>query len=231
MQMADSVERKEIIYSLVTRGPNVVLAEYTALAGNFQQATVQFLHKIQPTEEWKSYIYGDQAFHYIMDHSIIEGGVWFVCMADRAMERRRPLAFLQALQETFRNQFSTDEVATASAWGLQKDFGDKIRLYMEKFNSPESDKITSMMAKVQHINDNLVESIDKILERQDKIELLVNRSQLLSESSSSFSREAQRLRRVVWWRNTRKLAIFAVVGILAILIILFASCGIRFERC
>lgn len=208
-----------------------MLAEYTALAGNFQQATVQFLQKIEPTEEWKSYIYGDQAFHYIMDNSIVEGGVWFVCMADRAMERRRPLAFLQSLQETFSSRYSANQVSVATAWGLQREFGNEIRLQMEKFNSPDSDRITSMMAKVQHINDNLVESIDKILERQDKIELLVNRSQLLSESSSSFSRDAQRLHRVVWWRNTKKIIIFTVVGIIVLLVILFASCGIKFDRC
>merc|ERR1712130_848902 len=102
---------------------------------------------------------------------------------------------------------------------------------MEKYNSPDVDRVASTMSKVQHINDTIMESIDKILERQEKIELLVNRSQLLSESSSSFRRDAARLRRVVWWRNASTMAIIACVIVLVILIIVFASCGITFKNC
>ena len=35
-------------------GIQVVLAEYTALAGNFQQATMQILQKLESSAEWKS---------------------------------------------------------------------------------------------------------------------------------------------------------------------------------
>ena len=35
-------------------GGQVVLAEYTALAGNFQQATMQILQKLESSTDWKS---------------------------------------------------------------------------------------------------------------------------------------------------------------------------------
>lgn len=226
--MQEPRDRPQIIYALVIRGPKVVLAEHTALAGNFQQATIQILEKLERTAEWKSYIYGEYAFHYIIDQS---SGLWFVCMTDRAMGRRIPFGFLGAVQESFKRQYSNDEVSCAIAYGMQGDFREQLKNLMETYNSPNADRIASMMSKVQHINDNLMESIDKILERQEKIELLVTRSQMLSESAGSFRREAERLRRVVWWRNARTMSILACLVFLAILVIIIASCGITFKEC
>eukprot|EP00913_Durusdinium_trenchii_P004908 g4555.t1 len=136
-------ERSQIIYALVIRGQKVVLAEYTALAGNFQQATMQILQKLESSAEWKSYIYGEYAFHYIVDQT---ADLWFV--------------------------------ESAIAYGMQSDFREELQFLLERYNSPDVDRVASMMAKVQHINDHLMESIDKILERQEKIELLVSRSQM-----------------------------------------------------
>merc|ERR1712217_778907 len=128
-------------------------------------------------------------------------------------------------------RYTDQQVQGAIAYGMNSEFRGTLQELMEKHNSPEADGVASMMGKVQNINDNLMESIDKILERQEKIELLVNRSQALSQSSSSFRREAVRLRRVVWWRNARTMAILISLGVLAIMIIVFASCGFDLKHC
>ncbi|CAJ1365740.1 unnamed protein product, partial [Effrenium voratum] len=191
---------RQIIYALVIRGQKVVLAEYTALAGNFQQATIQILQKLESSPEWKSYIYGEYAFHYIVDQV---SGLWFVCMADRQLGRRVPFSFLNAVQEAFAQSYSNEQVESAIAYGMQTDFREELQGLMERFNAPDHDRVASLTAKVQHINDHLMESIDKILERQEKIELLVNRTQMLAENASQWRRETEHLRRAVWWRNCK----------------------------
>merc|ERR1712032_347513 len=102
---------------------------------------------------------------------------------------------------------------------------------MEKYNSPGADRVGVMSEKVKQINDNLLDSIDKILERQEKIELLVDRSQSLSDSSASFRREAEQLRRVVWWRNVRTMACLSLIAFLAIVVIIMMACGPTFASC
>lgn len=221
-------ERSQIIYALVIRNQKVVLAEYTALAGNFQQATMQILQKLESSIEWKSYIYGDYAFHYIVDQT---SNLWFVCMAERALMRRVPFAFLQAVQETFMQKYTKEQVESAIAYGMQSDFRDELQHLLERYNSPDVDRVAAMMTKVQHINDHLMESIDKIMERQEKIELLVSRSQVLSESASSFRRDAEQLRRLVWWGNVKKVLIMGLIVVLVILVIAMLSCGITFSKC
>jgi len=220
--MADIQARPQIIYALVTRGPALVLAEYTGVQGTFQQATVQILQRIEATGEWKSYIYGEYAFHCLMESGT---GLWFVCMSDRAMGRRLPFALLAALQESFNQWYAPPQIASAVAYGMQAEFGGEVQALVEKYNSPDADRVASLMQKVQHINDNLMENIDKILERQEKIDVLVNRSQMLHDSSVSFRREAERVRRVVWWRNARMLVCIFVIVVLAIILIVMASCG------
>ncbi|CAE6970681.1 vamp7B [Symbiodinium natans] len=221
-------ERPQIIYALVIRGQRVVLAEYTALAGNFQQATIQILQKLESTHEWKSYIYGEYAFHYIVDQSL---NLWFVCMAERLLGRRIPFGFLQAVQDGFLEAYTAEQVESAIAYGMQENFRERLRELMERYNSQDVDRVQSMMAKVQHINDHLMDSIDKILERQEKIDLLVHRSEVLSASASSFRRDAEHLRRRVWWQNARTMAVMACVLVIAILVVVLASCGFSFSHC
>lgn len=220
-------DRPQIIYALITRGPKVVLAEYSSMSGNWQQAAIQCLPKLEPTVDFKSYIYNEYGFHYIID----EGGTWFVCMAEQEMGRRLPFAFLQKVLESFKQRYTDAQVASAIAGSLQAEFRPELQTLMEKFNSPEADRVAAMSEKVKNINDNLLDSIDKILERQEKIELLVDRSQSLSDSSASFRREAEQLRRVVWWRNVRTMGILGLVAFLAIIIIVMMACGPTFASC
>eukprot|EP00933_Yihiella_yeosuensis_P028493 TRINITY_DN2231_c0_g1_i9.p1 TRINITY_DN2231_c0_g1~~TRINITY_DN2231_c0_g1_i9.p1 ORF type:complete len:233 (-),score=39.86 TRINITY_DN2231_c0_g1_i9:120-818(-) len=220
--------RPQIIYGLVLRGPKVVLADFTPLAGNFQQATIQILDKLDTATEGKSYAYGEYAFHYIIDEP---SGLWFVCMAERAMGRRIPFGYLGAVKEQFKQQYSNDQVECAIAYGMQGEFREHLKMLMETYNSPDADRVASLMSKVQHVNDVLMESIDAILERQEKIDLLVNRSQQLVDSSSTFRRNAEGLRRSYWWKNARTKIIVVVFLILAVCVIILASCGITLKHC
>lgn len=183
---------------------------------------------IEAGTEGKSYIVGDYAIHCVVDSGT---RVWFTCMAERAMGRRLPFAFLAALQCSFGQWYAAPQVAAAEANGMQAEFRPEIEALVEKYNAPNADRVACLMEKVQHINDNIMESIDKILERQDKIDLLVNRSQLLSNSSASFRREAVRVRNAVRSRHMRMWGIIGAVILAVILVVIWASCGITFGNC
>merc|ERR1712150_189256 len=160
-------------------------------------------------------------------------GLWFVCMAEKGMGRRLPFAFLAAVQEAFLQTFTADQVESAIAYAMQGNFREELKLLMERYNSPDADRVVKLSEKVRHINDQLMESIDKILMRQQQIELLVNQSRLLDENSGSFQRHAQGLHesRKEWWRNRRTLGLLALVVTVTLLLLMLTRCGIRFESC
>merc|ERR1712194_765791 len=108
-----------------------------------------------------------------------------------------------------------DQVRSAIAYAMQGDFKAELQALLERHNSTDVDRIAQLTARVQHINDNVIESIDKILRRQEKIDLLVNRSEMLSDSSSSFQRAAHAYNeQQIWWKDKRKLGL--VLALIAI---------------
>ena len=51
----------------------------------------------------------------------------------------------------------------------------------------------------------MVENIEKILERGDRIELLVDKTATMQDSSFHFKKQSKRLRRALWMKNAKLL--------------------------
>ena len=84
------------------------------------------------------------------------------------------------------------------------------------------DPIKRQLDEVKQITAN---NIERVLERGDKIDVLVDNSEKLQNSSVQFHRNAKRLKRSMCYRKL-KLYIF-IIGIVSLIIYIFAaiSCG------
>ena len=70
----------------------------------------------------------------------------------------------------------------------------KLAEIINDYEYPENiDKITQIKAEMDETKDILLKSIDSLLERGEKIEHLVEKTEILSQSSKSFYRSAKRL--------------------------------------
>jgi vesicle-associated membrane protein 7 len=49
----------------------------------------------------------------------------------------------------------------------------------------------------------MVQNIDRVLERGEKIELLVDKTDALQGEAFRFKRQARQLKQQLWWRNIR----------------------------
>ena len=56
----------------------------------------------------------------------------------------------------------------------------------------------------------------QVLERGDRLELLVEKTDTLGQQAFAFKREARRLKQTMWWRNIR---VTAVIGLLVLLVL------------
>jgi len=73
---------------------------------------------------------------------------------------------------------------------------------MEYFNySPEADEIRNIKTKLSEVMDVMVQNIDKVLERGEKIEVLVTQTNKLQTHSYRMQRSATKLKRRLWWKN------------------------------
>jgi len=228
-----SSQQGEIIYALVARGQNV-LAEYTERQGNFEQVTRRLLNKIDVSKNTSmSYVYPKEAyaFHYLVDDGII-----YLCMADESFGRRVPFQFLYDMKQRFKSSFE-GQAKTAVAYAFNADFQGVIRRLIEKANNPKSEyrntdsKITEINEEIANTKNTVMESIDKVLDRGDRIDLLVEKSDKLTEEAVHFNKHAKKLKHRMFWKNLRmSLLLFFIVAVL-LYIILGLICGFDFKKC
>ncbi|ETV95735.1 hypothetical protein H310_10808 [Aphanomyces invadans] len=214
-----------IVYALVSRG-KTVLAEYTASSGNFPTVTRVLLAKI-PTEDSKmSYVYDQHIFHYVVDN-----GITYLCMADNDFKRRVPFQFLEDLKNRFLATYG-ERGQTAIAFAMNAEFQHVIQRQMEYYNaSPDVDTVARVQQSLDDVKDAMVENIEKVLDRGEKFELLVDRTDKLSQQSFVFNRKAKKLRKTLWWRSVKMWACLGVVGLGILYFVIAMACGFDLNAC
>jgi vesicle-associated membrane protein 7 len=209
-----------LIYALVSRGVNV-LCEYTkpGHSGNFSSITRILLRKLPSGDAQCSYLYDQYVFHYV-----VQEGVTYLAMADKEYLRVHAYAYLAEVQEQFLRTYG-DRWKTAIAFSFQADFQRTLNTLMDKFNDKKDEKIAKIQQNINQVKDVMIQNIDKVLERGERIELLVEKTEILDQHAFKFKRGATQLKRKMWWRNVKWWIILLLVLALVIYIILAIACG------
>jgi len=209
-----------IIYALVTRQTHV-LAEYTSsgLTGNFSTVTRVLLKKIPREDDKLSYIYDKYVFHYV-----VADGLTYLCMASSDFARVVAFQFLDEIKNRFLATYG-DRGKTAIAFAFNADFQRVLQAQMDRFNQVRDDRIVKVQNEIEAVKNVMIKNIDKVLERGEKIELLVDKTEVLDQHAFKFKKQARILKNTMWWKNAKLMVIVAIVVILIIYFILVGACG------
>ncbi|KAJ2078541.1 hypothetical protein H4R24_004400 [Coemansia sp. RSA 988] len=208
-----------IIYALVARGP-VALAEHSSTTGSFQQVTQAILEKIPPNDSKLTYVYDRYLFHYIS-----EKGIVYLCIADDKFGRRIPFAFLQDMTERFAAAFSSSEIEAAPEYGLNS-FARTIARQMDYYSrNPQVDSIRQVQGEISQVKDVMVQNIERVLERNDRIEILIDKSNNLNNAAFAFRKRSTALKRQYWWRNQKLMATIIFAALVFIYLLISSACG------
>ncbi|KAJ1453214.1 synaptobrevin-domain-containing protein [Pelagophyceae sp. CCMP2097] len=213
-----------ILYALVARG-STVLAEFTFTSGNFPTITRVLLGKIPEDDGKMSYVYDEYVFHYIVEQKLT-----FLCMADESFKRRVPFAFLDDVKNRFFATYS-DQGLTAIAFSMNADFGRTIQKQLEFYNGPQADQFAQVHKKLDDVKHVMVQNIEMVLERGEKLELLVDKSEQLQLDSFRFQKSSKKLRQAMFWKKVKIYLLVTGVVLLLLYIFLAIICGPTFEKC
>ncbi|KAG0238283.1 hypothetical protein BGX31_003314 [Mortierella sp. GBA43] len=200
-----------IIYSFIAKGP-IILAEYSATTGNFASVTEAILEKIPPGNSKLTYAYDSYLFHYIS-----EDGITYLCMADNALGRRIPFAYLTDIKERFLEQYAQElELeSTVLPYGMN-EFSKVMAKQMEYFSTdPNADTIKHVKGEIEQVKDVMVQNIERVIERGERLELLVDKTDNLNQQAFVFKRRSVALKQNMWWKNI-KLTIILILVLLVI---------------
>lgn len=227
-----------ILFAVVARG-TTILSQFASCMGNFQEVVEQVLAKIPPESAKYTYSHSSYLFHYIS-----ESGIIYMCIADDDFERSTAFAFLHDIKKKFETQYR-QRAHTALAYAMNSEFARVLAAQMRHYNMQSSDAITAVgssdsvgrvKSQVDELKDIMVKNIDSIAARGEKLELLVDKTEDLSNNSVSFKKTSRNLARSMWWKNMKlTIIIVSVVTVVLILVIYFivsgACGGLNWPKC
>jgi vesicle-associated membrane protein 7 len=156
---------------------------------------------------------------------MVSDALTYLCMTDLEFSRQRAFLFLDEVRNRFISTYG-DRGRTALAFAMNADFERVLQSLMDRFNAMRDDsKVHQVREKVQGVKDVMIENIDKVLERGERIELLVKQSEELDEHALKFRSNARTLKRKMWWKNAKVCIVIMLVLAIVIYAILAVACG------
>lgn len=169
------------------------------------------LPKIQPTPQHQSIEGETHTFHVLVDRP-----VYFICLCDKSHARGTQLAFqfLAEAKQRFEEDLDLHEndLEKAIAYAFNAQFSSVLGSLMSKYNTlavggrvedGEDEVVHRVRGQLEDVKDVMRTNIDSLLNRGERIDLLVESTERLSQASFKFQESATRLKEQMWWEKTK----------------------------
>ncbi|XP_039117193.1 vesicle-associated membrane protein 727 [Dioscorea cayenensis subsp. rotundata] len=231
-------DKQPLIYSFVAKG-SVVLAEHTPYSGNFSTIAIQTLQKLPANSKKFTFSCDGHTFNYLVDKGFV-----FLVVADEVSGRSVPFVFLERVRDDFMQRYGASIDAAGShpldddddddlfddrfgiAYQLDREFGPRLKEHMQYCVShpEEMSKLSKLKAQITEVKGIMMDNIEKALDRGEKIELLVDKTENLQFQADSFQRQGRQLRRKMWLQNLQFKLMVTGAAILVLLIMWLMAC-------
>jgi len=216
-----------ILYAFVGKGRSVWADfqpkganGFVALA-NPQKTATQMLGKL--TESGK---YNFQLNETRIAYALVDEGIVYGSICSTAISSSAAMVFLADVKDQFCSQFSQVDRTTAPENTTQfRRFSLALKKCTEIAYSGGQEKLTAVKQQIEDTRQIMSQNIDKVLERGEKLEDVMDKSEQMRDTADAFRKKGRELRRKMWYQNLKfKLIIAAVVAVI-VLILFFSICN------
>jgi len=213
---------------------STILSECTTSASSQTSSLASLiLPKIQHTTPQKlTYTHGSHHIHYIAeapsDHpgQPSAGGLTFLVVAESSFGRRIPFGFLFEIRKRFFEAFpaAAHDFADMPNYGAGS-FNADLRSLMVDYGTTaggQNDAITTAKKEIDDVRGIMTRNIEGLLERGERMDLLVDKTDRLGGSAREFRVRSRDLKRRMWWKNVKLMALLALVLLLIVFTIVIA---------
>lgn len=167
-------------------------------------------------------------------------------MAENSIWQKAAFLFLDNVADKFKNMFfqnDYDVKRLPSSFpvvplSLDPQFKSTLRELEASFNrsllveTQRDEMVTKVKQNIREVKAIVVENIEKLLERGEKIELLVNKTDKMQETTFKFETSARSLKNTLWWQNARKYIMLTAIFLFVALFLSATYCGgISYPEC
>lgn len=222
-----------VVYALVARQQHV-LCEHTegASSGNFPTVTRAVLRHLADQESSCTSVPSRSVFPYNEFNFFFlhDDGLTYLCMAEERVHANVAFLMLTDMKDRFVTKYGT-KGKTAIAYAMSP-FASEIRELMKKYDNYKIETpLSQLRQKMEHVKIVMIENVNQLMERGEKIDLLVVRTDKLRQESARYQRVTKEVRRMYCWENLKYMVILFLCVCLLLFIITFMVCGIDFSSC
>lgn len=178
-----------------------------------------------------TYTHGSNQIHYIAespaehpDHPAA-GGLTFLVIADTSLGRRVPFGYLVEVRKRFFAEFpETSDFSDMPNYGAGS-FNGTLKKLMVDYGSTsggQSDAIGNARREIDDVRGIMTKNIESLLERGERLDLLVDKTDRLGGSARDFRVRSRGLKRQMWWKNIKLMALLGLVIFMIILVIIIS---------
>ncbi|KAE8911144.1 hypothetical protein PF005_g9094 [Phytophthora fragariae] len=220
-----------IVYTLVARQQSV-LCEHTDQSGNFPTVTRAVLkhlaqHEPSASSSASKSVFPYNEFNFFFLH---DDGITYMCMAEERVHANVAFMMLAEVQTTFLAKYKL-QAQTALAYAMTS-FNPTLDALMKKYDNYKLETpMSQVRQKMERVKTLMIENVNQLMERGEKIELLVTRTTKLQQDAMKYEKSAKKLKNAYWWMNV-KYWIYGTLALAALaLVVTFMVCGTDLSSC
>ncbi|PNW84188.1 hypothetical protein CHLRE_04g224800v5 [Chlamydomonas reinhardtii] len=209
-----------LVYVSVCQG-SVALAEYAGFQGNFAVVARDYLDKATKLEGKSRYEVDGHSLNFLN-----RGGFTYLVIASVDSGVALPSAFLDKVEAEFRAKYGAGLQLGAAAGSLNATFGKQLKQLTENATQhpEEFSKVAAVQKKVDEAKAVMVDNIDAVLKRGEKLEQIQEKTEDLMAEADRFRDGAVRVKRKLWWQNCKMKIVVALAVILLAVVIFLLVC-------
>eukprot|EP01004_Peranema_trichophorum_P007689 NODE_6463_length_882_cov_51.237154_g5868_i0.p1 GENE.NODE_6463_length_882_cov_51.237154_g5868_i0~~NODE_6463_length_882_cov_51.237154_g5868_i0.p1 ORF type:complete len:261 (+),score=45.19 NODE_6463_length_882_cov_51.237154_g5868_i0:70-783(+) len=204
-----------LLFGLVSRAEDEeVLCYHSLQEGDFLTLAEDVLAKINPSVDRMSYVYEKHMFH-----CLLAGGLIYLCVADDKTSRKVAHSFLDDCRKTFEKMYPEVKrnLRSSDCNDFENVLKEKLGLYSDENYGSKMKAIQNELSKVRDI---MVDNVERLVERGEAIENLVERSGELESQGRGFHRSARELASHMWIERLKPVILIVVV-VVALMLLIF----------
>ncbi|KAH8889813.1 vesicle-associated membrane protein [Thozetella sp. PMI_491] len=226
-----------LLYACIAHNTTILSECTTSATSQTSSLASVLLPKIKHAEPEKAtFTHGAYHIHLISEapseHPPAQasaGGLSFVVITESDLGRRIAFGFLIEIRKRFFAQFPAAETDFADLpnYGAAI-FNSELKNLMVEYGTTghgRDDAISNAKREIDDVRGIMTRNIEGLLERGERIDLLVDKTDRLGGSAHEFRVRSRGLKRKMWWKNVKLMGLLGLVLILIIVTIVLSVKG------
>ncbi|KAF8252315.1 synaptobrevin-domain-containing protein [Wilcoxina mikolae CBS 423.85] len=227
-----------LLYSCIAAGTTILSEHSPAGTASLNASSLAaiILPKISHASAQKlTYTHGQHNIHFIATASTpdLTPGLTFLVISPSTVTRKLPFGYLLEIQRLFTSRYPVSTLSSSPPYGCA-EFNATLKSTMSQFSQggENEDVVAKAQREIDSVRGIMTENIERVLERGERIDLLVDKTAGLQTGAREFRVRSRGLRRRMWWKNTKLMILLVFVCVFLMYLFVGFGCGLPgWQRC